>query len=48
MEFFKCISADLRILARLIDDDEIDEKELKYQLQLLIDELKPEDNEYNA
>ena len=48
MEFFKCISADLRILARLIDDDEIDEKELKYQLQLIIDELETENDEYNA
>lgn len=48
MEFFKCMSADLRILAKLIDNDEIDEEELKYQLQLLIDELEPENDEYKA
>lgn len=46
MEFFKCISLDLRILADLIDDEEITEEELQEQLQLLIDEL--EYKEYDA
>ena len=46
MEFFKCISLDLRILADLIDDEEITEDDLQEQLQLLIDEL--EYKEYDA
>lgn len=46
MGFFKCISLDLRILADLIDSEDITEEELQEQLQILIDEL--EDKEYDA